>query len=218
MHRYAHSFRNPLLDHRGRPVHSRRSAVAGSGLELRGAALGLGYRVPGGRVIRRLGIPHRQGDRLAARPQTLPMLFIGQMLPPGLAARAEALARDWDLTVTSTEETPTSFLAFATRNDDPVVLKILRRRETSGAPPPFSRPSRATAWYGCSITGRGGTVWSGSAREHALADLALDGRDAEATEVLADVVRDMGEVEAVINDIPTVEDWGTRIHDVSRRQ
>ena len=118
------------------------------------------------------------------------------------------MAQDWNLTVTSTEETPTSFLAFGTRAGVPVVLKVFRPADDA----------RHSSTVLDAFAGRGMVRLldhrDGSALLERLspgtplADLALDGRDEEATEILAAVIREQAEVEAVVTDIPTVEDWG----------
>ncbi len=118
------------------------------------------------------------------------------------------MAQDWNLTVTSTEETPSSILAFGTRDGVPVVLKVFRNPEDN-------RRSHTVldkfAGHGMvrSLDHRDGAdLLERLSPGTPLADLALDGRDAEATDILAAVIRELSDVEAVATDITTVEDWG----------
>jgi streptomycin 6-kinase len=118
------------------------------------------------------------------------------------------LANEWDLTVTSTEETPTSFLAFGTRDGVPVVLKVFRDA-VDGRDCHYVLDAFAGHGMVRLLDHRDGAVlMERLSPGTALADLVLDGRDAEATEILATVIRELSDVEPVATAIPTVEDWG----------
>lgn len=125
-----------------------------------------------------------------------------------LTEHIEERVREWDITVERTLETESSFLAFGTREDQAVVLKVLR------APGDEWRAGEILEAYD-----GGGTV-----RVHAhvpgavllerlrpgtsLVPLVLAGRDDEATEVIADVIQRMTRPRQLSVAAPTLEDWG----------
>lgn len=125
-----------------------------------------------------------------------------------LRERIEERIREWDITVEHTRETPTSFLAFGRQGKRPVVLKVIRQR--------------GEEWHGgrvlATLGGRG-VVRAYEAQAGAillerldpgspLAELALDGRDEEATKILADVIGRMAPLPATSDAFPGVGAWG----------
>lgn len=125
-----------------------------------------------------------------------------------LRERIHERVREWNITVESTKETPSSFLAFGTRGTQAVVLKVLR---TSGE-----------EWQGGDLLeafGSGGTV---RALAHvpgavllerlnpgtSLVPLVLEGRDDEATEIIADVIQRISRSTQPSVAPATVQDWG----------
>src|SRR4029450_11565563 len=103
-----------------------------------------------------------------------------------LADRAEGLAREWSLSVTMLEETPTSLLAFGNRGDVPVVLKIFRE---SGDEWKSSAVLRAFRGHGMveGLDFRDDAILlKRLSPGTSLAELTVAGRDAEATEILAE--------------------------------
>lgn len=122
--------------------------------------------------------------------------------------RLEDHARAWGVAVEDLLETPTSVVAFGRRGPLPVVLKVVRRP--------------CDEWGSGEVLialggGSGARVF-----EHApgavlierlspgtlLARLSLDGRDEEATVILADAIRRMSRPRAALDGFTTVEDWG----------
>jgi streptomycin 6-kinase len=125
-----------------------------------------------------------------------------------LADRAKGLAREWSLSVTRVEETPTSLLAFGNRGEIPGVLKVFRQ---SGDEWNSSAVLRAFGGHGMVEVleyQEDAVLLERLSPGTALAELTLAGRDAEATEIVADTVHQLSEANATVDGIPTVEDWG----------
>ena len=122
--------------------------------------------------------------------------------------RVEGHAREWGVAVEDTSETPTSVVAFGRRGPLPVVLKVVRRP--------------CDEWGSGEVLKALGGDCGVRVYEHApgavlierlspgtfLARLSLDGRDEEATEIMADVIRRMNRPRAALGGFTTVEDWG----------
>lgn len=122
--------------------------------------------------------------------------------------RVEEHARAWGVAVEDTSETPTSVVAFGRRGPLPVVLKVVR--------------SPCDEWRSGEVLKALGGGSGARVFEHApgavllerlspgtyLARLALDGRDDEATEIMADVIRRMSHASAGLEGFTAVEDWG----------
>lgn len=123
------------------------------------------------------------------------------------AERLAERARAWSVAVDETRETETSLIAFGRRGEVPVVLKVLRRECDEW------RAGEVLAAFG-----GGGVV---CVHEHVpgamllerltpgtpLVELALAGRDDEATDIVADVIRRMSPSAGVAG-FATVEGWG----------
>jgi streptomycin 6-kinase len=121
-------------------------------------------------------------------------------------ARTETLIRKWGIAVEAIRETETSILAFGVRRRRAMVLKVARQGDEL-------RSGEVLAAF------RG----NGVARVYELADgavllelaipgtplegLVIDGRDEEATEVLADLIERMAGGSPP-EDCPTAQDWG----------
>lgn len=120
----------------------------------------------------------------------------------------DARAAQWGVTLMRTVTTPTSLIAFGTRGDEPVVLKLARqqRDEWTGG--------RVAAAFGGSgmvrvLEHADGAVLLEELRPGtSLAAMVASGDDANAMDVLADVVRRMAEASAPTLGCPTAEDWG----------
>lgn len=114
--------------------------------------------------------------------------------------------RAWSVVVDETLETESSFIGFGRRGSQPVVLKVLRR------PGDEWRSGEILNAFG----GRGvvqvyehieGAVLLERLRPgNSLVEMALNGRDDEATEILADVIQKMSPCRSV-NQCATVQDW-----------
>jgi streptomycin 6-kinase len=105
-----------------------------------------------------------------------------------LSERVEERVRDWGVAVQDTLETQSSFVAFGNRGNQPVVLKVVRQ------PGDEWRCGAVMAAFGGRGMARVYEYVDGAALLERLnpgarlASIALDGRDDEATEILADVI------------------------------
>jgi streptomycin 6-kinase len=129
--------------------------------------------------------------------------------PPAPAERLAERARAWGVSVDTTLETESSLLAFGTRGGEPVVLKVVRR------PGDEWRCGEVMAAFGGRGMVRVLDHADGAAlmeRLHPatpLAEMPLAGRDAEATEILAEVMEEMASPSGEPPPgIPTAEEWG----------
>jgi streptomycin 6-kinase len=104
------------------------------------------------------------------------------------AERVEERVREWGVVVQDTLETQSSLIAFGKRGDQSVVLKVIRQ------PGDEWRCGEVLAAFGGSGAARvyeyieGAILLERLNPGDQLASIALDGRDEEATEILADVI------------------------------
>jgi len=125
-----------------------------------------------------------------------------------LTERIEERIREWHVSVETTLETESSFLAFGTCGDQAVVLKVLR------APGDEWRVGETLEAFDGAGTVRVHAHVPGAVlieRLHpgtSLVLLVLEGRDEEATEVIADVIQRMSRARQPSVPPATVEDWG----------
>jgi streptomycin 6-kinase len=133
-----------------------------------------------------------------------------------LEKRVEDRVRDWDVVVQDTLETQSSFIAFGKRGDQAVVLKVIRQ------PGDEWRCGAVMAAFGDRGMARvyeyieGALLIERLNPGAQLASVALDGRDDEATEILADVIDRMSrQFEApdepsreALNAFVSAQDWG----------
>jgi streptomycin 6-kinase len=127
---------------------------------------------------------------------------------PPVEERFAQHAREWGVTVDHSIETPSSLVAFGRRGDLPVVLKVVRKP--------------GDEWHSGEVLRAFGGRGVVPVYEHVpgamllqrlqpgtpLVRLALDGRDDEATAILADVIRRMSPSHERLGAFPTVQDWG----------
>lgn len=125
-----------------------------------------------------------------------------------LTERIAEHVRRWNITVEATLETASSVLAFGTRGHQAVVLKVVRapgEEWQAGAVLEAFGPGgsvRALAHVpGAVLLER---LYPGTS----LVPLVLDGRDAEATEIIADVIGRLARPAQSASAPATVEDWG----------
>ena len=122
--------------------------------------------------------------------------------------RLDRCARDWRVTVASTLDTQSSILAFGTRDDRPVVIKIVR------APGDEWRAGEVLAAFRGEGTVHvlahmpGAALLERAVPGTSLTSLVLEGRDDEATGILADVIRRMGTGNPTVPWAVTAEAWG----------
>jgi streptomycin 6-kinase len=129
-------------------------------------------------------------------------MSVGQLME-----RVEERVRSWNVAVEATLETTSSFLAFGTRGDQAVVLKVLRQPGDE-----WRCGEVLEAFDGRGIVRVYEHVPGALLLERlnpgtSLATVALGGRDDEATEILADVIQRMSHPPRSLTAPPTVQDW-----------
>jgi streptomycin 6-kinase len=124
------------------------------------------------------------------------------------AERFAEHVRDWSVAVDHTLQTATSVLAFGTSRGRPVVLKVVRRVDEEW------HSGRVLEAFGGRGVVRvykhvpGAMLLERLSPGTLLAPMALDGRDDEATEILAGVISRMSPARDGLDAFPTVQDWG----------
>lgn len=121
--------------------------------------------------------------------------------------RLADLAKAWSVDVDETRETETSVLGFGSFRGEPVVLKIARRPgdewRAGEVLDAFQGSGAVRVWRhsgGASLVER-------ATPGESLVELSKSGRDDEATDILADVIRRMS-AGATRCDAPSATDWG----------
>jgi streptomycin 6-kinase len=128
------------------------------------------------------------------------------MRSTALESRLELLARKWDVLIEETSETPSSLLSFGTRDGEPVVLKIARTESEHGSGA-ILNAFRARGLVRVHDYVDDAVLLERALPGTLLAQLARDGRDDEATEILGALIDRMTGAMAPPG-CPTVEDWG----------
>ncbi|HEY8166410.1 MAG TPA: aminoglycoside phosphotransferase family protein [Gemmatimonadaceae bacterium] len=119
----------------------------------------------------------------------------------------------WHVNVEETRETESSIIAFGAREDQPVVIKIVRR------PGDEWRSGEVLAAFHGNGTVRvieqieGAMLLERLTPGTPLVDMSIAGRDEEATEILADVIKKMASVRRAPEWIPSAERWGRAFAD-----
>jgi streptomycin 6-kinase len=123
-----------------------------------------------------------------------------------LDKRVEDLVHEWGVVVQDTLETQSSFIAFGKRGDQDVALKVIRQ------PGDEWRSGGVMAAFGARGMARvyeyieGALLLERLNPGAQLASVALDGRDEEATEILADVIDRMSRP-CELSDEPSREEY-----------
>jgi streptomycin 6-kinase len=131
-------------------------------------------------------------------------------MPPSsltLMARVESLAREWGLAITSVRETATSLLAVGTRGTFPVVLKVSRRLGDEWRSGAVVRAFDGHGMVRAFEHADGAVLLERLTPGTSLAQLAMAGRDQEATAILSDVIQRLSAAPATLDSIDTVQDW-----------
>jgi streptomycin 6-kinase len=121
-------------------------------------------------------------------------------------ARTETLIRKWGIAVEAIRETETSILAFGVRRRRAVVLKVARQGDElrSGEVLAAFRGNGVARVYELAD---GAVLLERAIPGTPLEGLVIDGRDEEATEVLAELIERMA-LGSPPEDCPTAQDWG----------
>jgi len=126
--------------------------------------------------------------------------------------RVDERVRDWGVVVQDMLETHTSFIVFGKRGNQPVVLKVIRQ------PGDEWRCGEVLAAFDGRGTARvfeyteGAVLLERLNPGTPLASLAMEGRDEEATEILADVIGRMSQAPGPLPErlkaFASAQDWG----------
>ena len=123
-----------------------------------------------------------------------------------LRNRIQDRIRDWRVVVEHTSETIGSFIGFGRRGRQPVVLKVLKNRGDE-----WRSGEILEAFEGRGVVRvyehvEGALLLERLSPGNALAEMALDGRDEEATEIIAEVIEKMSPRRSA-NAYVRVQDW-----------
>lgn len=125
-----------------------------------------------------------------------------------LMERVKNRVRAWNVAVESTLETPTSFLVFGSRGKQPVVIKVIRE---AGEEWRCGEVLQAFDGHGVvrayDFT-EGAVLLERLRPGTSLAEIALSGRDEEATAILAETIQRMSHPRASLEAFVTVQRWG----------
>jgi streptomycin 6-kinase len=124
-----------------------------------------------------------------------------------LRDRVQQLARDWRLLIQESFETETSVVSFVTRDDQSLVLKVIKQENDEWRAGEILNAFGANGVAQVFEHTGGAMLLERLQPGNSLADLSLAGGDEEATEILAGVIRKMSP-HATPDGCPKVEDWG----------
>ena len=121
--------------------------------------------------------------------------------------RVEERVRAWNITVETTLETESSFLAFGTQGSLPVVLKVVRALGDEWRAGEILEAFDGEGTVRVHAQVPGAVLLEKLDPGSSLVGLVLDGRDEEATEIIASVIQRMSHPRG-LSGAATVEAWG----------
>jgi len=121
--------------------------------------------------------------------------------------RVEERVRAWNITVETTLETESSFLAFGTQGSLPVVLKVVRALGDEWRAGEILEAFDGEGTVRVHAQVPGAVLLEKLDPGSSLVGLVLDGRDEEATEIIASVIQRMSHPRR-LSGAATVEAWG----------
>jgi streptomycin 6-kinase len=124
-----------------------------------------------------------------------------------LERRVTVHAAAWGVNIERTLETTTSVIAFGRRDDEPVVLKVVRSPRDEWDAGEVLRAFDGRGMVRALAFAPGAMLLEQLQPGHSLIDLVTAGRDDEATDIIASVIRAMDSV-APLASCPTVAAWG----------
>ena len=130
------------------------------------------------------------------------------MTPQPPEARLDAQVREWNVAVETTRKTASSLLAFGTRSGQPVTLKVLRARGEEWRMGEVLEAFDGRGTVRALAHVPGAVLLERLEPGTSLVPLVLEGRDDEATEIIADVIRRIDGSGRPVSAAATVEDWG----------
>ena len=135
------------------------------------------------------------------------------MIDSQLTKRVEERIREWDIAVEETRQTQSSLIVFGRRASRPVVLKVLRQPGDEWRCGAVLNAFNGQGVVRCDDYIDGAVLLERLIPGTCLAELPLNGKDEEATEILADVVSRMSHPPGSLDGVPTVQDWGKGFQD-----
>jgi streptomycin 6-kinase len=137
-----------------------------------------------------------------------------QLIESELLIRTQQHAREWGVVVEDTFETHSSMIAFGARDDQAVVLKVIKQ-----AGDEWCSGEILEAFDGHGVVRvyeqtPGAVLVERLKPGNSLVDLSLNGKDEEATDILGDVIQQMSSLESSTfgsessNAFKTAQDWG----------
>ena len=129
-----------------------------------------------------------------------------------LRERVEERIRDWEVVVRDTLDTQSSFVAFGTCNNLPVVLKVIRQFGDE-----WKCGEVLNAFDGRGVVRvyeyiDGAVLLERLNPGTPLATMALNGRDEEATDIIAGVIQRMAHPGESLQRFVSAEEWGKGFH------
>jgi streptomycin 6-kinase len=136
------------------------------------------------------------------------------LIEPELLNRIQAYARDWSVVVDETFETESSVIAFGSRDNQAVVLKVVKQPGDEWRSGEILEAfdgngvARVHTWV------PGAVLMERLRPGNSLVEMALNGRDEDATDILAGVIQQMSGRESASSPLKlpsacaTVQDWG----------
>ncbi len=125
-----------------------------------------------------------------------------------LTERIDECVRAWNLTVQTTIDTETSFLAFGTCGNQAVVLKVVRALGEEWQVGEILEAFDGRGTVRALAYVPGAVLLERLNPGTSLVPVVLEGRDEEATEIIADIVRRMSHPRQPTAAPATVHDWG----------
>ena len=124
-----------------------------------------------------------------------------------VSGRIQEQARDWDVVVEHAFETESSAIAFGTRDNLAVVLKVIKRPGDEWLSGEVLRAFNGKGVVRVYEHVPGAVLLERLKPGDSLADMSLEGNDEAATEIFGAVIQRMSAKE-IPRASPTVEDWG----------
>ena len=120
----------------------------------------------------------------------------------------QAKAKAWNVTIEETRETPTSLLGFGVRAGRAVVLKITKHKGDESHSGEVLKAFAGDGAVRVYESETGAVLLERLGPGEQLAELVKRGDDDEATKILAQVMKKLGNRQAPAEYCPTVADWG----------
>ena len=136
------------------------------------------------------------------------------MTESGLLNRTQQYAREWGVAVEDTFETDSSLIAFGARDNQPVVLKVIKQTGDEWHSGEILKAFDGSGVVRVYEHEPGAVLMERLRPGHSLVEMSISGKDEEATDILADVIQQMSTVESLkfrtesLKAFKTVQDWG----------